>query len=85
MEDQEPLESVALLRQPTDALRYSVNDLSAAGVMTARVVISRVLFTAYQLLWMEEMAVGSAANLVCEIVMKEYNLYNNHFRLQNKK
>lgn len=50
--------------QFSDTIEDGVNDLLADGVVTTSVVISRILFARDQLLWVEELAVGTSADLI---------------------
>lgn len=56
--------TVRLSYQFSDAIEDRVNDLFADGVVTTSVVISRILFARDQLLWVEELAVGTSADLI---------------------
>ena len=47
-----------------DFVEHGVDDLLADGVVTARVVVGRVLLAADQLLGVEQLAVGASADLV---------------------
>merc|ERR1719429_919335 len=64
VEDQESLESSALVSQLPDAVEHEVDDLLANGVVTACVVVGGVLLASYQLFRVEQLAVGSGADLI---------------------
>ncbi len=66
MEDEEPLQTCAVVGQFADAVQNYVDNFFANGVMTTSVVISCVFLTCDQLLRMEKLFVDTSSNLVCE-------------------
>ena len=66
MEDEETLETSALVSQLTDAVKYQINDLFANGVVTAGVVVGCILLASDELLRMEQLAVRASAHLICK-------------------
>ena len=65
MEDEEALQTSALVRQLTESVEDEVDDLLADGVVAAGVVVGGVLLPRHQLLGMEQLPVGSGADLIC--------------------
>ena len=63
-EHQEPLQPGAHVRQLADAIHHLVYQLLPHRVVAASVVVGGVLFARDELLRMEQLAVGSSANLV---------------------
>ena len=57
------LESSALISDLPDPVQHQVHDLLANGVVTPGVVVGGVLLASDQLLGVEELSVGSSANL----------------------
>ena len=66
MEDEEALETSALIGQFPDAVKDQVDDLLTDGVVTTGVVVSGILLTGDQLLGVEQLAVGASTDLICE-------------------
>ena len=64
MEDQETLKSGALLGELSDPVENEVDDLLSDGVVASGVVVSGILLAGDQLLGVEQLAVGTHANLV---------------------
>ena len=64
MEDEEPLEPGALVRQLPHPVEHQVDDLLADGVVAPRVVVGGVLLAGHQLLGVEELAVRSSSDFV---------------------
>merc|ERR1719192_3236749 len=64
VEDEEALKTGALVGQLADSVQDQVDDLLADGVVAPGVVVGGVLLARYHLLGMEQLAVGSGANLV---------------------
>jgi len=65
VEDEESLESNAVLGQLADSFQDEVNDLLADGVVTAGVVIGSILLTVDHLLRMKQTTIRTSAYLVC--------------------
>ena len=64
MEDQEALETGALVGELADAVEHEVDDLLADRVVSARVVVGSVLLAGDQLLRVEELAVRARAYFI---------------------
>jgi len=64
MEDEESLESGALIRRFADAIEDEVDELLADGVMAASVVVRRIFFACDQLFGVEELTVGSSPDFI---------------------
>ena len=64
MEDEEALETSALVGQLADAVQNQVNDLLSNGVVATGIVVGCILFASDELLRVEERTVGSSADLV---------------------
>ena len=64
MENEESLQTSALLRLLSQPLKDQVDDLLADGVVAPRVVVGGVLLAAHQLLRVEERAVDSRSGFV---------------------
>ena len=64
MEDEEALEAGALVGQLADTIQNQVNDLLADGVVATGVVVGCIFLACDQLLWMEQLAVGSSSHLI---------------------
>ena len=64
MEDEEPLETRALVGQLADAVQHEVHDFLPDRVVPTCVVVRSILLAGDQLLRMEQLAVGARANLV---------------------
>ena len=58
------LETSALIGELANAVEDQVNDLLANGVVTTGVVVGGILLTSDQLLGVEELTVGTGADLV---------------------
>ena len=64
MEDEEALETSALIRQFPDAVKDQIDDLLTDGVVTTGVVVGGILLTGDQLLGVEQLAVGASTDLI---------------------
>merc|ERR1711976_779904 len=64
VEDQEALETSALISQLAGSVQDKVHDLFADGVVTAGIVVGGILLAGDQLLRMEQLAVGASADLI---------------------
>jgi hypothetical protein len=65
VEDEEALETRALVSQLADAVQHQVDDLLTNGVVTTGVVVGGILLASDQLLGVEQLAVCASAHLVC--------------------
>jgi hypothetical protein len=64
VEDQEALESSAVVGELTDAVQGQVDDLLADGVVSTCIVVSSILLAGDELLRVEQLAVGASAHLI---------------------
>ena len=64
MEDQETLETSALIGQLPDSVKNQINNLLPDGVVTSSVVIGSILLAGDHLLRVEQLTVGSSTDLV---------------------
>merc|ERR1712154_513830 len=64
MEDEKSLQPGALVGQLTHSIQNLVNQLFADCIVTTSVVVCSVFLSRYQLLWVEQLAVGASADLV---------------------
>jgi len=64
VEDEETLETSTLIGQLSDSVEHQVHDLLTNGIVTSGVVVSGILLTGDQLLWVEELSVGTSSDLV---------------------
>jgi hypothetical protein len=67
MEDEEALETRATICHASDLIEDLVDELLANSVMSASIVIGRILLASDHLLRVEEAAVGTGADLVDDI------------------
>jgi hypothetical protein len=65
VEDEEALQTGALVSQLADSVQDQVDDFLADGVVAASVVVGGVLLARDQLLGVEQLAVGAGADLIC--------------------
>ena len=64
VEDEETLETSALIGELSDSVEAEINDFFTNGVMSSGEVVGSVFFTGDELLWMEELSVGSGSDLI---------------------
>lgn len=64
VEDQETLETRAVIRNAANSVKNLINQLLANSVMATSIVVGSVLFASDHVLWVEKAAVGTSANLV---------------------
>ena len=64
VEDEESLETSALIGQLSDSVEAEINDFLTNGVMSSGEVVGGIFFTGDELLWMEELSVGSGSDLI---------------------
>jgi len=64
VEDEEALETGALIGQLSDAVEYQVDDFLSNGVVTTGVVVGGIFLSSDQLFRVEELAVGSSSDLI---------------------
>jgi len=64
VKDEESLETSALIGKLSDSVEAEINNLLTNGVMSSGEVVGGILFTRDELLWMEELSIGSGSNLI---------------------
>jgi len=64
VEDEEPLQTGALVSQLADAVKHQVDDLLADGVVSTCVVVGSIFLAGDQLLWVEQLTVGASTDLI---------------------
>jgi len=64
VEDEETLESSALVSKLSDSVKAEIDDFLTNGVMASGEIVGGVFLTGDELLWMEELSVGTCSNLV---------------------
>merc|ERR1719199_602695 len=60
----ESLQASAVVSEFTNAVEHQVDDLLSDGIMTTRKVVGSIFLTSDELLWVEELAVGSRSHLI---------------------
>ena len=66
MEDEETLQSGALVSQLPHAVQHDVDQFLADSVVTTCIVVSRVFFARDELLRVKQLTIRSGAHLVCK-------------------
>ena len=64
VEDEESLETSALIRKLSDSIKAEIDDFLTNGVMSSGEVVGGVLLTGDELLWMEQLSVGSGSDFI---------------------
>ena len=64
VEKEETLESSALIGKLSDSVQAEIDNFLTDGVMTTGEVVSGILLSGDELLWMEELSVGSCSDLI---------------------
>ena len=64
VENEETLETSALISELSDSVEAEINDFLTNGVVTSGEVVGGIFLTGDELLWMEELSVGSGSNLI---------------------
>jgi len=64
VEDEETLETSALIGELSDSVEAEIDDFLTDGVMSSGEVVGGIFFTGDELLWMEELSVGSGSDLI---------------------
>ena len=64
VEDEETLETSALIGELSDSIEAEIDDFFTNGVMSSGEVVGGIFFTGDELLWMEELSVGSGSDLI---------------------
>jgi hypothetical protein len=70
VEDEETLETSAVIGELADTVEGKVNNLLTDGVVTTGVVVGSILLTGDQLLGVEELTVGTGADLIDDSGLK---------------
>jgi len=64
VEDEETLETSALISELSDSVEAEINDLTSDGVVTSGEVVGGILLSGDELLGVEELSVGSGSDLI---------------------
>ena len=64
VEDEETLETSALIGKLSDSIEAEIDDFLTNGVMSSGEVVGGVFLSGDELLWMEELSVGTGSNLI---------------------
>ena len=64
VEDEETLETSALIGKLSDSVEAEINDFFTNGVMSSGEVVGSIFFTGDELLWMEQLSVGSGSDFI---------------------
>jgi hypothetical protein len=64
VEDQETLQTSALISEFSDAVQDQVHDFLTNGVVTTCIIVRGILLASDQLFWVEQLAVGASADLI---------------------
>jgi hypothetical protein len=64
VEDEETLETSALIGELSDSVEAEIDDLLTNGVVTSGEVVGGIFLSGDELLWMEELSVGSGSDLI---------------------
>jgi len=72
VEDEESLETGALVSELANAVKHKVNNLLPDRLVTTGVVVGGVLLAGDKLLRVEQLTVGARTNLICNIECKTH-------------
>ena len=64
VEDEETLETSALISELSDSVEAEIDDLLTNGVVTSGEVVGGILLSGDELLWVEELSVSSGSHLI---------------------
>jgi hypothetical protein len=64
VEDEETLETSALISELSDSVEAEIDDFLTNGVVTSGEVVGGIFLSGDELLWMEELSVGSSSDLI---------------------
>jgi hypothetical protein len=64
VEDEEALETSAVVGELADAIQAKINDFLSDGIMATCVIVGRIFLSGDELLWVEELAVCAGADFV---------------------
>ena len=75
VEDQETLETGAIVREFSDSIKNIVNELFANSVVTSSIVVGSIFFARNQLFWMEELFVWSRSYWIRSLkIVRSYHI-----------
>merc|ERR1712072_775021 len=64
LEDEEALETSALISELSDSVEAKIDDFLTNGVVTSGEVVGGIFLSGDELLWMEELSVGSGSDFI---------------------
>jgi len=64
VEDEESLETCALIGELSDSVKAEINDFLTNGVMSSGEVVGGIFLSGDELLWVEQLSVGSGSDLI---------------------
>ena len=64
VENEETLETSALISELSDSVEAEINDFLTNGVVTSGEVVGGIFLSGDELLWVEQLSVGSGSNLI---------------------
>jgi hypothetical protein len=64
VEDEETLETSTLIGKLSDSIEAEIDDFFTDGVMSSGKVVGSIFFTRDELLWMEQLSVGSSSDFI---------------------
>ena len=64
LEDKETLKTSALIGELSDSVETEIDDLLTNGVMASGEVVGGIFFTGDELLWVEQLSVGTGSNFI---------------------
>ena len=64
VEDEETLETSALIGELSDSIEAKIDNFLTNGVVTSGEVVGGIFLSGDELLWMEELSVGTGSNLI---------------------
>ena len=64
VEDEETLETCALIGELSDSVEAEINDFLTNGVMSSGEVVGGIFLSGDELLWVEQLSVGSGSDLI---------------------
>jgi hypothetical protein len=67
VEDEETLQTGALVSQLADAVKHQIDDLLSNGVVASGVVVGGIFLASDQLLRVEKLTVCSSTDLICKL------------------
>jgi len=78
VEDEETLETSALISELSNSIKAEIDDFFTNSIVTSGEVVSCILLSRDELLWMEELSVSSGSNFIDDgwLKIKEYSSWN---------